>query len=125
MASPSSWLRRSRTYARCVLYGSVLGGSGVLSLSRPAGKPQRGQSQRSGIGASSANDGRVSCLLAHQNDTRLRGAASPRSASPIGPAPTRLPRIALPPATVSDSSLVATTLRGARAKRARCHGDGP
>ena len=31
--------------------------------------------------------------------TRCRGAASPRSASPIGPAPTRLPRIALPPAT--------------------------
>src|SRR3954452_5120062 len=28
----------------------------------------------------------------------IRGAASPRSASPIGPAPTRLPRIALPPA---------------------------
>src|SRR5438067_12371237 len=31
---------------------------------------------------------------------RCRGADSPRSASPIGPAPTRLPRIALPPATV-------------------------
>src|SRR4051794_37341357 len=28
----------------------------------------------------------------------IRGAASPRSASPIGPAPTRLPRIAFPPA---------------------------
>src|SRR4051794_5929645 len=31
---------------------------------------------------------------------RCRGADSPRSASPIGPAPTRLPRMALPPATV-------------------------
>src|SRR5689334_7309286 len=31
---------------------------------------------------------------------RRRGADSPRSASPIGPAPTRLPRIALPLATV-------------------------
>src|SRR5450759_1174657 len=29
-----------------------------------------------------------------------RGAASPRSASPMGPAPTRLPRIALPLATM-------------------------
>src|SRR5690349_1462899 len=29
--------------------------------------------------------------------TVCRGAASPRSASPIGPAPTRLPRMALPP----------------------------
>jgi len=35
-------------------------------------------------------------LLAHQKETRIRGAASPRSASPIGPAPTRLPLIALP-----------------------------
>src|SRR3954469_11313169 len=39
---------------------------------------------------------------------KTRAAASPRSASPIGPAPTRLPRIALPPATVSDSSLLWT-----------------
>src|SRR3954447_5425967 len=30
---------------------------------------------------------------------RCRGTDSPRSASPIGPAPTRLPRMALPPAT--------------------------
>src|SRR3954452_1137629 len=30
---------------------------------------------------------------------RWRGADSPRSASPIGPAPTPLPRMALPPAT--------------------------
>src|SRR3954469_23389349 len=29
---------------------------------------------------------------------RSRGAVSPRSDSPIGPAPTRVPRIALPPA---------------------------
>ena len=42
---------------------------------------------------------RVSCPFAHQNGMRWRGAASPRSASPIGPAPTRVPRIALPPAT--------------------------
>src|SRR6202042_34096 len=62
----------------------------------PAGKPQRGQSHRSGIAASLAKLGTVSCLLAHQKEIRTRGAASPRSASPIGPAPTRLPRMALP-----------------------------
>src|SRR6185437_9997272 len=45
---------------------------------------------------SQAKLGRVSCLLAHQKETRIRRAASPRSASPIGPAPTRLPLIALP-----------------------------
>jgi len=37
--------------------------------------------------------------LAQKNETHWRGADSPRSFSPIGPAPTRLPRIALPPAT--------------------------
>src|SRR5512139_2741340 len=47
---------------------------------------------------SSEKLGRVSCPLEHQNDTCTRGATSPRSASPIGPAPTREPRIALPPA---------------------------
>jgi hypothetical protein len=50
----------------------------------------------SGIAASVAKLGRVSCLFAHQNETQTRGAASPRSASPIGPAPTLLPRMALP-----------------------------
>jgi hypothetical protein len=35
-------------------------------------------------------------LFAHQNDTQTRGADSPRSASPMGPAPTLLPRMALP-----------------------------
>ena len=62
----------------------------------PAGRPHRGQSHSSGTAASLAKLGRVSCMFAHQNGTRTRGAASPRSASPIGPAPTRLPRIALP-----------------------------
>src|SRR5262249_28088295 len=45
---------------------------------------------------SDAKLGRVSCPLEHQNATHTRGAASPRSASPMGPAPTLLPRIALP-----------------------------
>ena len=66
----------------------------------PAGKPQRGQSQVSGTCASLAKLGWVSCPLEHQKEMRRRGADSPRSASPIGPAPTRLPRIALPLATV-------------------------
>src|SRR5260370_24626868 len=48
------------------------------------------------MAASVAKLGRVACLVAHQNDTQTRGAASPRSASPIGPAPTLLPRMALP-----------------------------
>src|ERR1700731_888640 len=53
------------------------------------------------MAASVAKLGRVSCLFAHQNDTQTRGAASPRSASPIGPAPTLLPRIVLPLLTES------------------------
>src|SRR5690606_4831391 len=76
--------------------GSFFGGAGGFDLSWPAGRPHLGQSQSSGMGASLAKLGRVTCILAHQNGTRTRGAASPRSASPIGPAPTRLPRIALP-----------------------------
>jgi hypothetical protein len=82
--------------------GVVVGGGGgggggpPLSRSWPAGNPHRGQSHVSGIAASLAKLGTVSCRLQHQNETRTRGAASPRSASPIGPAPTRLPRIALP-----------------------------
>ena len=68
MAAPSASLRRSFTYARCVLYGSVRGGDGGLSLSWPAGKPQRGQSQVSGAWTwvSSAKLGLVSWPLAHQ-----------------------------------------------------------
>src|SRR5439155_22517561 len=69
------------------------------AYSRPAGRPQRGQSQVSGSTASMANAGRTSCPLAQKNETRCLGADSPRSFSPIGPAPTLLPRIALPPAT--------------------------
>src|SRR5215472_8565195 len=48
------------------------------------------------MAASVAKLGRVSWAFEHQNDTHTRGAASPRSASPMGPAPTLLPRIALP-----------------------------
>ena len=40
-------------------------------MSRLVGNPQRGQSHRSGIGASAANDGRLSWPFAHQNDTRF------------------------------------------------------
>ena len=47
--------------------------------------------------------------LAHQKEIRTLGAESPRSASPIGPAPTLLPRIALPPAT--NDSLCASARR--------------
>jgi len=35
--APSASLRRSRTYARCVLYGAMGAGTGGLSRSRPAG----------------------------------------------------------------------------------------
>src|SRR5215475_9656102 len=48
------------------------------------------------MAASEAKLGMVWCWLQHQKETRTRGAASPRSASPMGPAPTRLPRMALP-----------------------------
>src|SRR3984885_9685060 len=108
MASPSASERRSFTYARWVLYGSTRGGAGGFSWSWPAGKPHRGHSHWSGIAASDAKLGRVSCVFEHQNDTQTRGAASPRSASPIGPAPTRLPRIALP--LLTESHLYALTL---------------
>src|ERR1700754_2517322 len=104
MAAPSASLRRSLTYARCVLYGSVRGGAGGFSPSRPAGSPQRGQSHESGISASEAKDGVVMCPLEQKYEMRERGAVSPRSDSPIGPAPTRVPRIALPPAMAKPSS---------------------
>src|SRR5215218_8059577 len=43
------------------------------------------------------------CPCEQKYVTACRGAASPRSASPMGPAPTRDPRIAFPPpATVGD-----------------------
>src|SRR5688572_2320537 len=97
MAAPSESLRRSFTYARWVLYGSVRGGAGGFSPSRPAGRPQRGQSHDSGMSASVANDGVVTWPFAQKYGMRERGAVSPRSDSPMGPAPTRVPRIALPP----------------------------
>ena len=43
-----------------------MGADGGVSRSRPAGSPHRGQSQVSGISASSAKLGRDSWLLAHQ-----------------------------------------------------------
>src|ERR1700760_1155260 len=111
MAAPSVSLRRSFTYARCVLYGSTRGGAGGFFSSVPAGYPQRGHSQLSGTAASDAKLGRVSCRLAHQNEIPTRGADSPRSASPIGPAPTLLPRMALP--LLTDHPLKSTrTLKG-------------
>src|SRR5215469_6093477 len=56
------------------------------------------------MAASEAKLGMVWCWLQHQKETRTRGAASPRSASPMGPAPTRLPRMALP--LLTDHPLV-------------------
>ena len=50
-------------------------------------------------GCPTANIGAVSRPCAQTKLMRSRGAASPRRASPIGPAPTRPPRMALPPAT--------------------------
>src|SRR5215207_10469676 len=106
MAAASLSVRRSFTYARWVLYGSILGGGGGLVESRLEGRPQRGHSQLSGICASAAKAGRVSCPCAQKYDTTSRGAASPRSASPMGPAPTRLPRMALPPATFTPLAVL-------------------
>src|SRR3954468_12852293 len=50
------------------------------------------------MSASEANDGVVRCPFEQWYPTRARGAVSPRSDSPMGPAPTRVPRIAFPPA---------------------------
>ena len=77
-------------------------------MSCPAGKPHLGQSHSAGTSTvpSSANDGLVSCPFAHQYETLNRAIDSPRSASPIGPAPTRLPRIALPPAIIYSFFLI-------------------
>src|SRR5215475_12261803 len=47
---------------------------------------------------------------------RNRGAESPRSASPMGPAPTRLPRMALPLATDVLPGFFSATRRAAKAK---------
>jgi hypothetical protein len=55
---------------------------------------------------SSAKEGLVSCPFAHQYETLKRAIASPRSASPIGPAPTREPLIALPPAIIPPLKLL-------------------
>src|ERR1700723_1731521 len=119
MASPSASERRSFTYARWVLYGSTRGGAGGFSWSWPAGKPHRGHSHWSGIAASDAKLGLVSCPFEHQNDTQVRGAASPRSASPIGPAPTLLPRIALP--LLTDHLIVAVPSRQPRDRQPKGH----
>src|SRR3954451_125881 len=117
--SSASWSeRRSFTYARCVLYGSILGAGGGLSESRLAGRPHRGQSQDSGICASTAKVTTDSWACAQKYTTVCRGAASPRSASPIGPAPTRLPRIALPPPATLCAP-VETFLGVKRVKRLR------
>src|SRR6201994_4972436 len=91
MASPSASARRSFTYARWVLYGATRGGAGGLAWSWPAGKPHRGHSHWSGIAASDAKLGRVSCPLEHQNDTQTRGAAPPRTPPPPRPAAPPLP----------------------------------
>ena len=67
-----------------------------LLLVLAGGLPHRGHSQVSGIAASVAKLGRVSCLFAHPNDARdtRRGLAA--LGHPMGPAPTLLPRMALP-----------------------------
>src|SRR5215472_19386931 len=68
------------------------------------------------MAASEAKLGMVWCWLQHQKETRTRGAASPRSASPMGPAPTRLPRMALP--LLTDHPLVTNTPTAAMAAAA-------
>src|SRR5688572_14796937 len=68
-----------------------------------AGMPQRGQSHDAGTSASTENCRIVSWSWLQKYVTDLRGAASPRSASPMGPAPMRLPRIA--PAAMSVAHL--------------------
>ena len=78
------------------MYGSTRGGAGGLASSVPAGYPQRGHSQLSGTAASDAKLGRFFFIFSEKNEIYTRGADSPRSASPIGPAPTLLPRMALP-----------------------------
>ena len=66
------WRRRRR---RCAAPSRTPGGScrarcaaaaGGFWLSRPPGRPQRGQSQESGMSASAANDGVVTCPLAQK-----------------------------------------------------------
>src|SRR5918993_796125 len=68
-----------------------------------AGMPQRGQSHEAGTSASVENCSTVSWSRLQKYVTDWRGAASPRSASPMGPAPMRLPRIA--PAAMSVAHL--------------------
>ena len=65
---PSASVRRSFTYARCVLYGSARSGCGGFSRSCPAGEPHLGQSHSAGAGDpdSEAKLRCVSCPWAHQ-----------------------------------------------------------
>ena len=97
MAAPSVSLRRSFTYARCVLYGSVRGAAGgfvVVPAARQAaaravprvgdlrvGRERRGRDvpARAVVRDELARSGLAPLRLAHR------------------PAPTRVPRIALPP----------------------------
>src|SRR5690606_4183062 len=107
IAAPSASLRRSFTYARCVLYGSVTGFAGGFMGSRPAGCPQRGQSQMAGATTSAAKARSLRWPLPHQYVTFRRGTTSMRSAvvstHRTGLDPTLVPRMALPLATAFRS----------------------
>ena len=87
------------------LVGLDLRRRGRLSWSGPAYQPQRGQSHP----PAAPHQRRNSALTRDRSRTRrtnTRGAGSPCSASPIGPAPTRLPRIALPTSHVCSLTVL-------------------
>ncbi len=73
--------------------------------------PQRGQSHDSGTSASIAKLSSVVWSCEQKYEIACRGAASPRSASPMGPEPIRLPRMA-PAATVDSSPFVTVIATG-------------
>ena len=83
IAAPSASLRRSFTYARCVLYGSLRGGGGrVLAGPGRPGSPQRGQSQVSGMHLPSVGEARAWSRGRWRTSTRPGPAARSRRARP-------------------------------------------
>src|ERR1039457_6839797 len=74
--------------------------AGLVSVRAPEGDPYPGRClatfRRRHRARASAAGTRGDVVFAPQRGGRARGAASPPSPSPRGPAPTRLPRMALP-----------------------------
>lgn len=93
----------------------VVGGG--LSWSRPAGWPQCGQSQSSGISAWTAKLSVHRWRWEQKKSTWIRSSDKPRSLSPLGPPPMRVPRCRPPLRVNPTNSLVRVPDAGRRLRR--------